>query len=84
LDELWKAVAQGKPRKAPVTDGIYLEFYRAAWDVFKDDLLQIMNCLFLNGLILDLQVQGQILCILKKPRPTTIGDYLALTLLNVD
>jgi hypothetical protein len=84
LDELWKAVAQGKPRKTPVTDGICLEFYRAAWDVIKDDLLQIMNSIFLNGLILDRQVQGQILCIPKKARPTTTGDYRALTLLNVD
>jgi hypothetical protein len=40
LDELWKTVAQGKPRKAPGTDGICLEFYRAAWDVIKDDLFR--------------------------------------------
>jgi len=84
LDELWRAVAQGKPRKAPGTEGICLEFYRAAWDVIKDDLFQIMNCMVLNGLILDRQVQGQTVCTPEKPPTTTIGDYRALTLLNVD
>jgi hypothetical protein len=46
VDELWKAVSQGKPHKAPGVDGIGLEFYRSEWELIKTELVQIMNLCF--------------------------------------
>jgi len=43
IEELWKAVSQGKHHKAPGIDGISLEFYKVQWDVIKTELLQIVN-----------------------------------------
>jgi len=40
--------------------------------------------MFTNGPILARQVQGQVVCIPKKPQPVTIGDYRPLTLHNTD
>jgi hypothetical protein len=84
MEELWQAVSQGKLHKTPEIDGICLEFYRAEWDVIKTELLQILNCMFTNGPLLARQVQGQVVCIPKKPQPVEIGDYRPLTLLNAD
>jgi len=84
IEELWKAVSQGKHHKAPGIDGISLEFYKVQWDVIKTELLQIVNNMFTNGPILARQVQGQIVCIPEKSQPERIGDYRPLTLLNAD
>ena len=84
IEELWKAVSQGKHHKARGIDGISLEFYKAEWDVIKTELLQVVNNMFTNGPILARQVQGQIVCIPKKSQPDKIGDYRPLTLLNAD
>ena len=84
IEKLWKAVSQGKHHKAPGIDGVSLEFYKAGWDVIETELLQIVNNMFTNGPILARQVQGQIVCIPKKPQPDKIGDYRPLTLFDAD
>jgi len=83
-DELWKAISQGKPHKAPGPDGIGLEFYRSEWDVIKTELVKIMNCMFLNDPIIAQQVKGHVVCMPKKPQPVRIEDYRPLTLLNAE
>jgi len=83
VDELWKAISQGKPHKAPGVDGIGLEFYRSEWDVNKTGFVQIMNCMFFNDPLMAQQVKGHV-CIPKKPHPVRIEDYRPLTLLNAD
>ena len=84
MEELWQAVSQGKLHKAPGIDGICLEFYRVEWDVIKTELLQILNCMFTNGPLLARQVQGQVVCIPKKPQPPcsmqTISSWRKLLL----
>ena len=83
-EELMKAIYAGKPHKSPGIDGICLEFYKIAWEVIKNEMLQIMNMMLQNGPIMTDQVQGHIVCIPKKTHPKVIGDYRPLTLLNVD
>jgi len=46
LEELKTAISQGKPNKAPGVDGIGSEFYIMGWDIFRTELLQIMNIMY--------------------------------------
>ena len=84
VDELWKAISQGKPHKAPGADGIGLEFYRSEWDVIKTELVQNNELHVLKHLWLEQQVKGHVVCIPKKPHPVCLEDYRPLTLLNAD
>jgi len=69
MNELWHAISKGKSHKAPGQDGIGLEFYKAAWETMKIELLQLMNCMYLDGTILGKQLQGLIVCIPKHAHP---------------
>jgi hypothetical protein len=83
-DELLVAVRNGKMNKAPGIDGIPTDFYRLAWSFIKDDLLLILNGMYINQELLSSQTQGIIVYIPKHSRPTTISDYRMITLLNAD
>jgi len=63
LDELRNAISKGRPHKAPGHDGRGLRFYKMAWKVMTLDLLQIINCLYSDGIIVARQLQGIIVCI---------------------
>jgi len=80
LQELWNAITKGKHHKAIGIDGIYIEFYKTVWDV----LLQIINCMFMNGSIMAQQAQGHVICLPKKTQQKKIEDYRPLSLLNAD
>lgn len=82
LEKLRHAITQGKSNKAPGQDGIYLEFFRTAWDVIKRELLQIMNHIHIDGRTSARQWQGLIVCLPKTPHPKNVDDYRSLTLLN--
>jgi len=66
FDELFCAIKQGKPNKAPGRDGICLEFFKHAWETTKQDLLDVMNDMYKGGKITDQQKYGIIVCIPKK------------------
>jgi len=38
IKELWTAIYEGKSNKAPDPAGIWLEFFKVAWEVVKLDL----------------------------------------------
>jgi len=82
LEELRAAVTAGKARKAPGCDGINHEFFKTTWEVTKQDLLNIMNTMYSDGIITDTQKRGVIICIPKTPHPLTPNEYRPLTLLN--
>ena len=84
MDKLRNAISKGKPHKAPGHDGISLRFYKMAWEVMKLDLLQIINCMYSDGIILARQLQGLIVCIPKHTHPTKVNEYRPLTLMNTD
>jgi len=60
LDELQNAISKDKPHKAPGHDGVGLRFYKMAWEVMEQDPLQIINCMYSDGIIMARQVQGLI------------------------
>ena len=84
MNELWTAIARGKPHKAPGHDGIGLEFYKGVWEIIKMVLLQIMNRMHNEGMAMERQLQGLKVCKPKHPHPTGFDDYSPLTLMNTD
>jgi len=50
----------------------------------KDDLLEIANQMYIDGMISDNKKHVLIICVPKKLRPTRPEDFRHLTLLNVD
>lgn len=55
MEELHIAVKQGKKLKALGYYGICHDFFQLAWETTKDDLLDVMNHMFIEGSILDSQ-----------------------------
>jgi hypothetical protein len=84
MDELRCAVRKGKSNRAPGADGISQDFFKKTWATIKDDLLEIINHMYIDGKISDNQKHGLIVCVPKKPRPTRPEDFRHLTLLNAD
>ena len=84
LDELRCAVRKGKFNKVPRADGISHDLFKTIWERIKDDLLEIINHMYIDGKISDNQKHGLIVCVPKKPRPTRPEDFRHLTLLNAD
>jgi len=84
IDELRNSISKGKSQKAPGHDGIGLGFYKTEWEEMKHDLLQILNCMYMDGIILARQLQGLIACIPKHAHPSKVDDYRPLILMNTD
>jgi len=84
LDELRCAVRKGKSNKAPGANGISHDLFKTMWETIKDDLLEIINHMYIDGKISDNQKHGLIICVPKKPRPTRPEDFRHLTLLSAD
>jgi len=84
LDELRCAVRKRKSNKAPGADGTSQDFFKKMWATIKDDLLEIVNHMYIDGKISDNQKHGLIVCVPKKPRPTRPEDFRRLTLLIAD
>jgi hypothetical protein len=83
MEELFQAVKEGKSNKPPGQDGISLECIKKTWDVTKCELLEVMN-MYRDEIISDEQNQGILVGLPKKPDPTRMEDYTALTQMNTD
>jgi hypothetical protein len=83
-EELKHVIQKGKPNKAPGCDGISHDFYRATWDRNKDDMLTVINQMYVDGMITEAQKRGMLVCIPKTQHPQSPEDYRPLTLLNAD
>jgi hypothetical protein len=84
IDELKHAIRRGKLHKAPGCDGIGHDLYAKTWDMCKDDILQILNAMYIDGRISDAQKRGLLVCKPKTSNPTRTDEYHPLTLLNAD
>jgi hypothetical protein len=82
MDELQRAIKKGKPNKAPGSDGISQEYFNTTLEITKNDMLEIVNQMYVDGKIAVKQKHRMIVCIPKKPKPTHPEDYRPLTLLN--
>jgi hypothetical protein len=82
--ELHMAVWRGKRNKAPGFDGVPTDFLHLLWLIIKDDLLQVINEMYLGGALPRMQTRGVVVCVPKTPRPMSPEEYRLLTLINSD
>jgi hypothetical protein len=84
INELKIAVHQGKKRKAPARDGICNEFFQYTWDVTKQDILKILNEIYIGGEVLHSQKVRVLVCIPKKTCSKTTNRLPPFNLLNAE
>jgi len=82
MDELHDTVRKGKRKKDPGSDGICHEFYKKMWDMIKNELLDIINIMYLEGRTSDAQKHGYIVCLPKIGFPAHPKNYRPLTFIN--
>jgi hypothetical protein len=82
--ELHMAVWRGKRNKASGYDGVPTDFLQLLWPIIKNDLLQVINEMYLGGALPRMQTRGVVVCVPKTPRPMKPEEYRLLTLLNSD
>jgi len=58
--------------------------FKTPWDVIKNDLLQIISLMYIEGKLTTRQLQGLIFSLPKKTNPKYVEEYRPLTLLNTD
>jgi hypothetical protein len=58
--------------------------FKVNWVSIKEDILAILNRMYLDGKIMDPQKHGILVCIPKTDSPSTPADYRSITLLNTD
>ena len=84
LDDLHDAVRKGKRKNAPGPDGICLEFYKKMWDIIKNELLDTINIMYLEGRTSDAQKQRYVSRLPKIGLPARPKNYRPLKILNTD
>jgi len=84
MEELRKAVNKGKRHKSTGPDGICYELFKQIWDVIKNDMLDIINNMYMEGAVSDAQKHGHIVCLLITVAPLSPENYRTLTILNTD
>ena len=82
--ELLAAVRAGARRISPEIDGMSLEFYSANWETIREDLLRLLNHMFLHKHIPQRQKQGILVCLPKSNTATTLDDYRPISLLTTE
>ena len=75
---------KGGKKKAPGSDGLGLEFYKANWATIKDDMGELMNQMFIERNVSPQQKHGVIMYLPKICEPTTLADFRPITLLYTD
>jgi len=84
IEELSSALRSGAKHKTPGIDGFSLEFYIANWDTIKQDILELMNQIFLHKKITPQQKHGIIVCLPKSNGDRTPNGYRPISLLTIE
>ena len=84
LEELRIAVDKGKHHKSPGPEGIIHEFHKHMWNCCKNDLLDIINNMNLEGSVSNEQKHGHIVYLPKVGIPVCPENYRPLTILNTN
>ena len=84
MEELREAVKKEKRRKSPGPDGICHKFLTKMWDVIKNDMLDIINNMCMEGSVSDAQKHGHIVCLPKNAATASPENYRPPTILNTD
>jgi hypothetical protein len=74
-EEIRAAITKGGKHKALGPDGISAEFFKVHYDTIKEDLLEVVNQMFLRRTIAQGQKQSTIICLPKQQHPDTPEDF---------
>ena len=74
LEEVHIAVRKRGKNKAPGSDSIGLEFYKANWATIQDVIGVMMNQMFMERTVSAHHKHGVIVCLPKSSDPTTSAD----------
>jgi hypothetical protein len=83
-EEIEAAVKKGGKRKVPGLDGLPLEFYSANWNTIKEDLVHVINSMFIGQATTQQQKRGIIVNLPKDLNPRAVTDYRQITRLPTD
>ena len=81
-EELREAAKEGKRHKSPGPDGICHEFFTQMWDVVKNDLLDVINNMYMERAASDAKTRPHCVSTKKKVAPVSPENYRPLTILN--
>jgi len=82
-EEIWQAIKDMPPDKAPGPDGFTGLFYKTAWPIIKTDILIAFHAIWsLDGRSFYLVNQAYMVLLRKKQDPGTIGDYRPISLIH--
>ena len=82
-EEVWQALQQMHPTKAPGPDGMSPIFYQHYWDIVGPD---VVNCVLevLNSGVLPCTLNETFICLIPKvSSPQKITEYRPISLCNV-
>jgi hypothetical protein len=84
LEEIKTALNMGGKHRAPGPDGIVWEFYVLYWGIISPELCEVLNQMYLQGMVTPMQTHGEMVCIPKHAEARQIEDFRPITLLNTD
>jgi hypothetical protein len=83
-EKLYAALKSGRPNKAPGSDGISRELYIQMWDTIREDMLVIMNQMYIHNSMTRRQQHGIAVNLPKDKGDITPAGYGTITLMNSD
>ena len=85
MEELNNVKNSMKNGKSPGTDGLSVDFYKQTWSFIAQDLLDVLNYMFLSGEISLSMTQGMVTLLYKnKGDRLCLGNWRPISLLCVD
>lgn len=83
VDEVWNIVKETPSNRAPGPDGFTGLFYRAAWEVIKDDVMAAVNAIWaLDSRSYHLLNDALMILLPKTHNPTKLKDFRPISLMH--
>jgi hypothetical protein len=83
-EKLLAALKTGARHKSSGIDGLPLELYKANWETIQQELLHILNHMFLQKHITPKQKQAIIICLPKSINAQMPDNYIPISLLTTE
>jgi len=81
--EIWATIKEMPLDRAPGPDGFSGAFYRASWEIIKDDVVRAFNALWSLDARSFQHINGALMVLLRKNNsPTTLKDYRPISLIH--
>jgi len=82
-EEVWQAIQETHPEKAPGPDGFTGTFYRTAWPIIKHDIMRAFHSLWsLDSRSVYRTNQAYMILLKKKTDAANVGDFRPISLIH--